>query len=212
MKYNDQQIQDVIREVRKRGAKCKHGHTCLSHPNCSPAALTDRICFIDTEFFGRDADWGQLLCWVIMDEKGTMWCDKRKGNIDKSVVQSCLKKLKDFDVIVHHYGRRCDYPYILTRALVHDLDIPSRSELRQIDLWRVCKDRLSLGRNSQVSLAQVLRKKSGKSPVDSFAWSKAAFQGDQKMLDQILKHCVVDVQELRDNYYGILKQIGKATS
>ena len=210
-KYSDQHICDMVQWIRKHGTRCKHSHTILSHPNCQPEIIKDRLAFIDTEFFGRDADWGQLLCWVIMDEAGKMWWDVRKGKNDKSVVKKCFDKLKDFDVIVHHYGRRCDWPYLLTRALINDLEIPPRSALRQIDLWRICRDRLSLGRNSQAALSQALRKESFNGGVDAYAWSKATFGNDKKALDQILNHCKIDTQELRLNYYGLKSQIGKAT-
>jgi uncharacterized protein YprB with RNaseH-like and TPR domain len=149
-----------------------------------------------------------------MDEADGVWDDKRKGTNDKSVVQSCLNKLKEFDVLVTHFGSpgryRCDYPYLLTRALFHGLDIPSRTEYRHIDLQRVARDRLRLSRNSQAVLALLLRKKTRKSPVDGVAWSDAIFRGNQKALNQIVEHCYNDVLDLKDNYYALKKQIGKA--
>lgn len=200
-----------IKDIRKFAPHCVHGHTLLSHPNCFPKETKDQIAFLDIETFSRDADWGEILCWVIADEDGHKMFDCRKGNSDFSVVHSCLVTLSSFDVIVGHYSRRFDMPYVVTRALYHGLDVPPRNTWKQIDLWRFCKDKLSLARNSQVALSLLLRQKSKKSWVDGYAWSNAAFRGDKKALQQILNHCKVDVEELRNNYMAIKHLLGRAT-
>ena len=210
MKLTDKEL-TFIKTIRKSADRCKHGHTLLSHPNCFPVQSQDKVCFFDLEFMGQKADWGIILCWVIGDEAGGEWWGVLKDirKTDATIVQNCVKKLQEFDVVVGHCSSWIDVPYLRTRALINKVSFPKHGELRQLDLWRVCKYKYSFAKNSQVALSLAARGKTRKSSVEGYAWCEAAFYNNKVKQQQILEHCKNDIKDLRENYLAVKEQIGK---
>jgi len=209
----------TLKDVKElNNFRCKHGHSALAHPKCwrEETNHPERIGFLDTEFYagknnwGKIAgDWGVILCWVIGDEKGRIkWDLITKEDLykkqDKNIVRSCIKEMWKYDRIIHHYGDNCDLPLLRTRALYHKLPFPLYGDIKTTDVWKLAKGKLLISSNSQANISRLLRGKSEKTLVDPEMWM-AALRGDKRALNYILKHCKIDVQELRKNYRELVK-------
>jgi len=191
--------------------KCQHRHKYTTHFSCflKNYNIKERIGFLDIETSNLKANFGIVLCWCILDEKGNLyedWLTKQdilSGDEDKRVVESCIKTMLNFDRIVTHFGTYFDIPFLRTRALMHSLSFPEYGSLWHTDCWKMAKKSLCLHSNRQDCVAEALQGKTIKTRIDHPAWRKATF-GDKKAMKEVLDHCEHDVPDLKKNFYSLL--------
>ncbi|MCK4258048.1 MAG: hypothetical protein KAX49_03670 [Halanaerobiales bacterium] len=93
--------------------RCKHGHTYLEHYNCyleeNPKGF--KMGFFDIETSGLKADFGLMYCYCIKEHgkkeiigRTITQEELRSDELDKGVVENCIKDMSKFDVLVTHYG------------------------------------------------------------------------------------------------------------
>ena len=167
-----------------------------------------KIYVFDIEATNLAADIGFVICVGIQDvETGKHWMYRidrtkewktEKWN-DGGVVKKAIERLSEADIIVAHFGKWFDVPYLRTRALVHGL--PDLPPLPLIDTWRVLKNNLKLHNNRLQTLIDLLGKKD-KTVLKLPIWTKAA-AGDRESIEYIVDHCRVDVEELAECYKEI---------
>ncbi len=196
--------------------RCVHRHTIDEHPSCffNNAVLekqyvkeTDqpwytypgyKIAYLDIETTSLHADGGYVLTWCLK-EKGVddIYYDvitkKELSNysIDKRIVQSLVKRLRDYKIVVTYYGTPFDIPFLRTRALRWGLDFPAYGEIYTWDLYYTVKSKLSLSRNSLEAACQMLGI-DGKTHIDRKVWELASL-GEPKSLEEVLTHNKYDV-------------------
>lgn len=191
--------------------RCKHRHRYTRHFSCflKENDIEEKISFLDIETSNLKANFGIVLCWCILDEKGKLYEDvitKKdviSGIEDERVVQSCINTMKTFDRIVGHYSTYFDVPFIRTRALIHGLSFPGQGELLHTDTWKMARKSLCLHSNRQDVIAESLYGKTVKTRISHPHWRKA-MMGDEKSAAEVLDHCRKDVQDLRKNFNTLL--------
>lgn len=191
--------------------RCAHRHRFSRHFNCflKQFGVEERIGFLDIETTNLKADFGFVLCWCILDDKGNLyedWTtleDIQSGYEDKRVIQTCIDTMTKFDRVVGHYSTYFDLPFLRTRALIHNIKFPEYGELYHTDVWRMARSKLCIHSNRQDCVAEALQGKTIKTRIDHPSWRKAAM-GDKKAIAEVLKHCEHDVPDLKKNFYSLL--------
>ena len=191
--------------------KCTHRHNYVRHFNCfiKEYNISERVGFLDIETSNLKANFGIVLCWCILDDKGELWVDwmdKKdvlSGNEDKRVVETCIDTILQFDRVCGHYSTYFDIPFLRTRALIHGLEFPGAGELFHTDVWRMARKSLCLHSNRQAVVAESLYGKTVKTRISHPDWRKA-MMGDAESMAEVVDHCTKDVEDLKKNYETLL--------
>lgn len=155
--------------------------------------------FLDIETAGRKADGGQITAIGIMKDgkKEVKFVDDVKN--EKDVLIWFKKELKGGDMIVSWFGSGFDLPYILSRAIINDVDLHELLEIQSLDLCKFCQNNLSLTKYSLVEVAKSfdVPKNSETSGKDMLMLYIKAVCGDEKAKKTIVEHCLDDLESLR---------------
>lgn len=168
------------------------------------------IAIFDLETSGLNADYGIILCGVIMPFRGkpeSFRLDQyasygRDRANDKKVVQEISDRLEDFDIWVTYNGKRFDVPFLNTRRVAHGL--PKLSATKHIDIYWQARYKLKLHSCRLESVQEFLGLEVKKTRIDAKHWARA-LAGYKKDMDYIVDHCVKDVKVLED-VYNAMKQ------
>jgi len=158
--------------------------------------------FLDIETTGRKADSGQITAiGIIKDDKiEVKFVDSLEN--EKDVLTWLKKELKDCNMIVSWFGSGFDLPYILSRAIINDLDLHELLEIPSLDLCKFCQNNLSLTKYSLVEVAKSfdVPKNSEISGKDMLTLYIKAVRGDEKAKKTIIEHCLGDLETLKKIY------------
>lgn len=190
---------------------CNHRHRFSKHFNCflKEHGIQDKIGFLDIETSNLKANFGIILCWCILDEKGKIYedvitkKDVLSGKEDTRVIQSCIDNMLKFDRLVGHYSTYFDIPFVRTRALIQGLTFPSQGKLFHTDVWKMARSKLCLHSNRQDVIAESLQGKTVKTRISHPAWRKA-MMGNEEAAAEVLDHCRKDVIDLKKNFDSLL--------
>ena len=192
----------------KRVIHCKHGHTREEHPNCflsgdiisiKPDWFEHlKIGYLDIEADGLKPDWGTMLTWSIKPE-GELFVmsdvitreDLFYGNRDKRIIQSMVRELSKYDVVVTYYGTGYDLPFVRAKALHYNLDFVDYGKIFHWDLYYTVKSKLHLSSNSLENVCDYLGIE-GKTPLSKDVWRDAKY-GDPTAIGKVLEHNKGDV-------------------
>lgn len=194
--------------MNKSDSRCEHRHSPQEHPNCF---LPDkwyempgqRVGYLDIEASGLEANKSWMLSWAIKERGGKVVMDyvkeseffKSKGvvdpNYDKRIVQSLIKEMKQYTVLIGYYSTGFDLPYIRTRAMKYNLHFPYFGQIAHIDVFYHIRSKMRLFRNSLSSATEFLDI-AGKTHLDFTYWYLASM-GDQKSMKELLHHNKEDV-------------------
>lgn len=177
-----------------------HKNTYLTHYTCylRDNPDTERLGYFDIEASQLTADYGIMLSYAIKDAKtgkihSSQITEKElKKDMDKELVKRCVEDVTKFDKLVTYYGQGFDFPFIRTRALVHNIPFPEYGIIHQVDLYFIAKSKLRLSRNGLDNVARTILGKSDKTRVDGVHWLRA-LQGNKKSLKYIMDHNIIDV-------------------
>lgn len=198
--------------------KCSHGHSFLEHYSCYlKQGHEEKIGFLDIEFYNFDANYGRMISYCILDSQtGKILYDtltasditkgEANGTEDTRLVEHCIADMLKFDRIVTFYGKRCDVPYIRTRALMCGLNFPYYGSLQHTDLYFIIKYKFKLNRNGLENACRSLLGKTEKTHVDNPAWMRA-MRGDKKSIAYILDHNKKDVRDTQKLYEKVINFI-----
>jgi len=201
--------------------RCKaHRHTYLAHYNCylKEIGREEKIGFLDIEASNLKANFGIMLSYCIKP-KGKRKIlyglitrkDLEAGDLDKRIVEQCIRDMLRFDRVVGYYSKRYDVPFIRTRALFWGLDFPEYREMYHSDVYDMAKKHLCLHSNRQAVVCETILGKTLKTRIDPGHWIKA-LQGDKVALAYILDHNKKDVKDLEKIYNKLVKFTSKANS
>jgi hypothetical protein len=177
-----------------------------------------RIGVIDIETTGLNAGFGVILCAVVKayapDELRIFraddydpWKQGKRAN-DGPLLRDILAYTEDIDVLVAHNGVNFDLPFIRTRALVHGL--PPVNFQKIIDPVKLARNHFRFPGNSLNSISHVIGTKVDKTPLKPETWQRAALNGDADAMEDIVTHCIFDVEVLEEVCWkirGYVKQI-----
>ena len=156
----------------------------------------------DLECTSLDANFGIVLCCVIQeegkdpvilrgDEVNKQW-DKKRSD-DSQLVRLICEHLSQFDILCAHNGNNYDVPFLRTRAAHWGL--PPFTPGKLLDPCRLARSYFKMRSNSLDSLLDLIGD-STKTRVSGGLWLRAALDGDRKAMDEIVEHCVLDVEML----------------
>jgi uncharacterized protein YprB with RNaseH-like and TPR domain len=165
-----------------------------------------RIVFYDIETTQLDAEMGHMLtaAWKELGSSKVHSVsihqspnyDRDRTN-DKYVVEKLAEALLGADIIVGHYSKNFDFPFIQTRLIEHKL--PTLPQLPHIDTWGIARKHLKMKSNRLDRLGTFLGAKAEKTYLNLKIWKKAE-AGHLPSLRYILKHNVADIELLEEVY------------
>ena len=190
---------------------CTHRHNYVRHFNCliKDYNISEKVGFLDIETSNLKANFGIVLCWCILDDKGNLyedWMTKKdvvSGVEDSRVVETCIETMLKFDRVVGHYSTYFDIPFIRTRALIHGLEFPVTGKLYHTDTWKMARKSLCLHSNRQAVVAESLYGSTVKTRISHPHWRKA-MMGNAESMAEVVDHCEMDVLDLKKNYETLL--------
>lgn len=163
-----------------------------------------RVLVWDIETTDFSADFGHMLMWSakFTDEddvyysridESTTWRDddpESRCN-DREVVQEFVNLVDEADVLVHHYGDKFDWRFLVTRCLANGITPPGQKAT--VDTWKVARNHLKLTSNRLANIAEFLNDEDSQKGGLSKAQWKLAAQGHKPTLDAMLEYCIGDV-------------------
>jgi uncharacterized protein YprB with RNaseH-like and TPR domain len=163
-----------------------------------------RSCSFDIETTNLNADFGVVLCGVViehdskaepdifrLDELSDEWDQRR--SYDRPCIKPLVDKLREFDLICAHNGARFDVPFLRTRLARWKQ--PTLRDIKILDPCLLARQKFKFSWNSLDKIAEFLGV-SSKTPVRGETWIRAALDGDRKAMNYIVEHCVEDVKTL----------------
>lgn len=171
--------------------------------------MTARILLWDLETSNLNANFGFIISasykWLGEDKVHTVRIDKSKGynkdrTNDKEIVEHLGEVISQADMMVTHYGKRFDFPYLQTRRMVHGLDpLPP---VAHVDTWWIARYRMKLNSNRLDTLARFLGCAVQKTAVSGPHWVRA-MAGHKDAIDYVVDHGEKDVLVLEEVYLQI---------
>lgn len=128
---------------------------------------------------------------------------KKDPTNDKELIEKFRPIVEGADVIVAHYGKKFDAPFLQTRCFEHGLRPLNLPAL--IDTWHTARYTLKFNSNRLDTINRSLPGTSGlaqKTPIDNKAWVRGP-SGHIPSLKEIEKHCYFDILVLKNTYLGL---------
>lgn len=174
-----------------------------------------KIAIFDIEASNLAADLGVCIAAVVkyVGEEPRVWdihktpgygTTPRSLLNDRDLVVSLRDALEEADVVVAHYGKKFDIPFIQTRLLAWG-ERPMAA-LPLIDTWRVARTHLRLNRNSLALVGTALECENKKPQVAMRTFHLAAI-GDKPSQKIVVDRCIGDVLLLEEMYLKLLPVI-----
>ncbi len=202
--------------IDRISGKCAKGHKIfvdLEDPNL-------KIGFLDIETHDLQANFGYMISWCIkrlgcryeeIDGDYITADDvdlaraSMKNEVDFRILETLIKAICQYDVIVTYYGSRFDIKYMRTRAIKDKLSFPLYGEIIHWDLYFVARNRLKLSSNRLGEVARLFGSSvNTKSYLDGDAWTHAPL-GNVEAMKYIYEHNKQDVITLEKVYFGLLR-------
>jgi uncharacterized protein YprB with RNaseH-like and TPR domain len=194
LKGYDRTYKAVCRKIESLG---------LRKPSKYVTGHGTKIGYLDIETTGLKANVDIMLSWAIKTrDKDEVLSDVIKksevfnGKYDYRIVNSLIKALNKYDIIMTYYGTRFDVPFSRTRALDHGLEFPKFRTLSHKDIYYLVRSKLQLTRSSLKTATQFLGI-DGKTNLDPRVWRDARY-GNKEALKYVFDHNVADVEILED--------------
>ncbi len=165
-----------------------------------------RTCIFDIETTGFNADFGRLICAVVKEfhaRAPKVILPKNPLNDDDSIM--CLKKtLERYDIIVGHYTKGFDIPYLNSKLFL--MGEPCLSPKFHLDTYYVTKHHAkhAIRSKSLKHIVDVLGLKDQKMNVRVKTWNEAR-DGCSDSIKKVVDRCISDVLLTEEVYTRLLK-------
>jgi uncharacterized protein YprB with RNaseH-like and TPR domain len=164
-----------------------------------------RTCIFDLETTGFDADFGRLICAVVKEYKQKepiIILPKTQFN-DSTAIKMFKKVYEKYDIIVGHYIKGFDLPYINSKLLL--LGQPRLAPKFQIDTYFVAKHyaKRAIRSKSLEHLADVLGFEEQKMRIRCKTWNDAR-DGMPTAIQRLVRRCISDVMLTEQLYEKML--------
>jgi len=174
-----------------------------------------RILLYDIEASNLNANWGFTFCvgykWYGEAGKARVLTNRQFGEAfkkdptdDRPLLEATGDLFSKADIIVGHYSKGFDYPFLQTRRLIHDMDpLPV---IPHVDTWHIARYKLKLNSNRLDTVSRIIpvdsKLRKEKTAIDPLIWNRA-IAGDIKALKYIEHHCLMDIEVLEQVYEAI---------
>ena len=170
-------------------------------------------CF-DLETSNLSANFGILLCANVKPWHGKsrtlhigQFEHEHRSN-DKALVEAVIDELNKYTILVAHNGVRFDRPFLNSRAAMWGVP-PLSPKGNMVDPVQLARKHLRMSYNGLDSVAQFLQTKHQKTPVQGHLWIKAVLDRDPIALNEIIKHCELDVLVLEEVMEKLVPFVGQ---
>lgn len=168
--------------------------------------------FLDIESTSLTADSGFIVGIGIMWEDGTWSHEFLKGSVmegERELIKNVMRKISDIERIVTWNGASFDYPMLIARAIVNDIDPTPILRKEHIDLYQYAKKILKLSEYSLDAVAKYMKipKNIELKGRDMPPYYMKAISGDSEAMKLIVEHCYDDLQALRKIYEKIKNMV-----
>jgi uncharacterized protein YprB with RNaseH-like and TPR domain len=128
---------------------------------------------------------------------------------EKEALEWLKNELGGCDLLVTWFGSGFDLPYILSRAIINDVDLHEILKIPSLDLCKFCQQNLSLTRYSLVEVAKSfgIQKNVEIDGKDVLKLYLKAVRGDKKAKETIVNHCRDDLIVLKEIFQKLEKYI-----
>lgn len=164
-----------------------------------------RTCVLDIETTGLKSDFGRVICGVIK-EYGTR--REAVSYVPKNYLDDskCLLKIRDrlnqFDIVVTHYGKGFDIPFLNSRLFQNGEERVKK--MFHVDTYYIAKHKLKTqSRKSLKSLGDTLQLGEQKMGVPRWVWNGAR-DGSRECIEKLVDRCVSDVLMTEELYTKML--------
>lgn len=217
----------------KKELRCIHRHTIKEHPSCFVKGLVEyknekdfsketklpwwmypeyKIGFLDIESDGLKSDFSTMLTWAIKEKGGKSTFDiitkkelfELEDSADRRLVESIVREMSKYRIIVTYFGLGFDIPFLRTKALHYDIPFPDYGEIYSFDLYFLVRSKLNLSRKSLENVCDYLNI-DGKTPLDKTTWRKAKY-GNKEALKKVLEHNISDCEISEMLYNKLINQ------
>ncbi|MEM5772867.1 MAG: ribonuclease H-like domain-containing protein [Candidatus Aenigmatarchaeota archaeon] len=154
--------------------------------------------FLDIECTNTRADIGQIVAIGIIkdDKKEVKFVDQIED--ERDVLNWLKKELEGCDLVVTWYGSEFDIPFLVTRALINNINLSELMKIPSLDLCEFCKRNFLFSKNSLSEISKSLKipkdeEIGGKDVLDLYL---KAIRGDKGAKEKIIKHCLDDLEVL----------------
>jgi uncharacterized protein YprB with RNaseH-like and TPR domain len=158
--------------------------------------------FLDIETTSTKGDTGQITAiGIIKDSRIEVKFVERPEN-EKEVLEWFKKELTNCDTIITWFGSGFDIPYLLSRAVINDIDLHEIMQIHSLDLCRFCQEHFSLAKYSLAEVAKSLgiKKNTEINWKDMLVLYIKAMNGNKKAKETIIEHCKDDLDALKKIY------------
>ena len=159
-----------------------------------------RIGIFDLEATATDCS-GFIVGYGLMDEDGSFkhrFLDGKTVDAgEKDLLIFLREDLSKYSVIIGHYIRRYDFPLIISRCLLRNVNPLGLLQIRKIDTWEIAQNFLLMPsyHNTLEDLCRFfgITKNISLQGSDMPSLYMRAVQGDKTSLNTIAEHCRDDV-------------------
>jgi uncharacterized protein YprB with RNaseH-like and TPR domain len=157
------------------------------------------VVYLDIETTSKKANEGMIMAIGLLadDEPEVRFSDSFEE--ERRSLEWLLNKLEDCEMLVTWYGAGFDIPFIVTRAMAHNMDISKLTEIPMLDLYEWSRANLMLSSYSLESASRFLGV--GKSKEfqgeDMLTLFKLVERGDVNARKLIVDHCRDDIVMLK---------------
>ncbi|MGC8812604.1 MAG: ribonuclease H-like domain-containing protein [Candidatus Aenigmatarchaeota archaeon] len=170
--------------------------------------------FLDLETSSLHADIGIIIAVGFILPNGerkiifTEEPEKEKETIEKAL--EIIRKNKAEPFVIWHSG--FDIPFLITRAIKHNIDATILYDIKIIDLCKFARENLALASNKLDEVSKFLGVKknlniTGKNVQELYF----QFLKDGKSKKEIIEHCEDDLEALKSIYNKLEKYVKKIT-
>ncbi|MEM2498508.1 MAG: ribonuclease H-like domain-containing protein [Candidatus Nezhaarchaeales archaeon] len=174
-----------------------------------------KLCFLDVESTGLEAESSFIVGFGVMEEDGSWSHVFAKSVMDEaSVIRELIAKLSKYEYVVTWYGSGFDLPMLVARAIRNGLDVSGLMTVKHLDLYLVAKSFLRLGKYDLDSVCKFfgIPKRFELKGSDMPPLYFKALSGDQEALRMISDHCYDDLQGLRNVFMKLKPVVDKLLS
>lgn len=181
-----------------------------------------KTAIFDLEMQNLYADFGLVICGVIKESGGATftlrldddflpgserWADFISRDGDSFLVKDLARYLNQYDLWVTYNGTDFDIPFLNSRLLYYRL--PPLDLKKHIDVLKLARKHLRVHSRRLINVAEFF----GLPPKELMSgkiWIPA-MAGDKASIDQIVEHCVKDVEALEGAYELLKGFVSKIT-
>jgi uncharacterized protein YprB with RNaseH-like and TPR domain len=160
------------------------------------------VAYLDIETNTKKADEGIIIAIGLLTDDKPEVMFAESFDEERRALEWLKGKLKDCEMLVTWYGSGFDIPFLITRALIHNIDLARLTEIPMLDLCQWSRANLLLTSYSLESVARFLDVSGGKGfkefhGTDILALFKLVERGDNEARKLIVEHCKEDIVVLK---------------